>query len=534
MKAISAIVSLITVLGCLGVAGRAIAGGGGENMLLVVNPNDPASLQIANAYAALRDIPANNILFIAPPADYQQQRQPDLASGSHQHLSDADRQGHLRPRIDEPDQLHRHDRPGHLLLRSPPSRHADTNANSLNYALDLLTPLTNGSGLTLQNATLDYDSTARPRRFTRDPDNIPIGDNPAILHSATYSVSYSGAANYRHPVLHVGHDRLHRHQRQHGRPGHRQPANGAASDGTRPAGTIYFEDNGDIRSTTRDRSGRQPNRNSPPAAYPGSTRTALRRHAAEPQQRPRRGLRRSPHLTLPNGSTYLPGSWADNLTSYGCDFPDTSQTKATAFIAAGAAGTTGSVIEPYVPIHSRRASPIPRSTPSSPTARPSARRSPSRSPRPTFRCPWATCWRSPLPTCPRSRSPPARATMAPPREAFPSAGRRDSSIRTIATGISTLELLVDGLVSSSGTLAGGSGTFNLNTAGLSDGVHEVRIVGINNSQAASEGYTAQEIVVNNHGRSDQFQRRQPDADLVARRRSAWPRPPATARCRRSN
>jgi hypothetical protein len=43
---------------------------GGENMLLVVNPNDPASLQIANAYAGLRHIPASNMLFIAPPSDY--------------------------------------------------------------------------------------------------------------------------------------------------------------------------------------------------------------------------------------------------------------------------------------------------------------------------------------------------------------------------------------------------------------------------------------------------------------------------------
>ena len=45
-------------------------GGGGENMLLVVNPNDPSALQIANAYAVLRDIPANNIVFLAPPPDY--------------------------------------------------------------------------------------------------------------------------------------------------------------------------------------------------------------------------------------------------------------------------------------------------------------------------------------------------------------------------------------------------------------------------------------------------------------------------------
>ena len=56
-------------------------------MLLVVNPNDPASLQIANAYAALRDIPANNILFIAPPADYANDAGADLASGSHQLLT---------------------------------------------------------------------------------------------------------------------------------------------------------------------------------------------------------------------------------------------------------------------------------------------------------------------------------------------------------------------------------------------------------------------------------------------------------------
>ena len=74
----------------------------------------------------------------------------------------------------------------------------------------------------------------------------------------------------------------------------------------------------------------------------------------------------------------------------------------------------------------------------------------------------------------------------------------------IATGISKLEMLVDGLVSSSSTVAGASGTFSLDTTGLSDGVHEVRIVAINNAQAASEGYQSEPIVVNNHGRSIGF------------------------------
>ena len=78
----------------------------------------------------------------------------------------------------------------------------------------------------------------------------------------------------------------------------------------------------------------------------------------------------------------------------------------------------------------------------------------------------------------------------------------------IATGIAGLELLVDGLAGSWGTSAGGapsgSGTFNLSTAGLSDGVHELRVVAVNNASAASEGYATQQVLVNNHGRSINF------------------------------
>lgn len=64
-RSLDLICRLIVVVCFLAGVEKAHAGGGGENMLLVVNPNDPASLQIANAYAALRDIPANNLLYIA-------------------------------------------------------------------------------------------------------------------------------------------------------------------------------------------------------------------------------------------------------------------------------------------------------------------------------------------------------------------------------------------------------------------------------------------------------------------------------------
>lgn len=46
----------------------AYAGGGGQNMLLIVNPNDEPSLRIANAYVKARHIPTNNILYIVPPS----------------------------------------------------------------------------------------------------------------------------------------------------------------------------------------------------------------------------------------------------------------------------------------------------------------------------------------------------------------------------------------------------------------------------------------------------------------------------------
>ena len=43
---------------------RLLAGGGPENVLLVVNPQSPASLTIANHYVQLRQIPPDNLLFL--------------------------------------------------------------------------------------------------------------------------------------------------------------------------------------------------------------------------------------------------------------------------------------------------------------------------------------------------------------------------------------------------------------------------------------------------------------------------------------
>ena len=45
-------------------APAALAGGGPENLLLVVNPRSPASMTIANHYAQLRRVPARNVFYL--------------------------------------------------------------------------------------------------------------------------------------------------------------------------------------------------------------------------------------------------------------------------------------------------------------------------------------------------------------------------------------------------------------------------------------------------------------------------------------
>ncbi len=487
---------LLAAVCCL--SGRAaLAGGGGDNMLLVVNPNDAPSLQIANAYAALRDIPSSNIVFIAPPSYYQNDGAPitqaDVMSTYLTPISAAISARGLSGQINYIATI---GGPVSYTV-TPASMIPDSTAASLNYALSLLTPLTNGSGLTLQNSIYDFGSSTG---LYQSPSNIPIGDNPAIVHSSSYTVDYSLARKNISTQYYMS-----------GAIGY-TGANGntaaqviaslqsaVAADGARPGGTVYFEDNGDVRSTTRDgqwsATETQLTARGIPWAYEDNT------SGGTPQNRTNvsgavTGLS---NLSLPNGSTYLPGSWADNLTSFGCDFPDYSQTKATAFIAAGAAGSTGSVVEPYAIAARFTNSSIYTFIADGSTLGEAFAKSVWC---PDIQMPLGDMLAQPYADVPKVAFTSAPATYANVNGSISIAASAALTNPKIATGISKLELAVDGLINSSNT--GGSGSFTLNTATLSDGIHEVRVVGVNNAQAASEGYTAEEIVVNNHQRSINF------------------------------
>ena len=470
-------------------------------MLLVVNPNDPASLEIANAYAALRDIPANNVLYIAPPPDYHNDGQPisqaEVNSFYLTPIANAISSRGLSKQIDYIGTIGEATCYSITAQFSTPS----TTANSLNYALSLLTPLTNGSGLTLQGAT--YVSPSGPTSsLYQVSSNIPVGSNSAIHHSASYDVTYpvagsDFATNYYMSGT-LGYT---------GTNGNTvgeviaSLRSAAAADGTHPGGAVYYENSNDVRATMRDgewtstalqlaaRSVSDQFENNTPGATPLNRNNVAAAFCG------------APTMTLNNGSIYLPGSWADDVTSYGCDFLDTSQTKATAFIASGAAGTTGAVVEPYaLPARFTNTSIQTFIADGSTLAEAFAKSVAA----PDVQMPLGDMLAQPNADVPlvSFRSGPGNYGAARGAISLGTSARLVNP--RIATGIGQFELLVDGMVVSTAAAAGGGGTFSVNTAALSDGVHEVRAVAINNSQAASEGYAAMPIVVDNHGRSISF------------------------------
>jgi hypothetical protein len=120
----------------------------------------------------------------------------------------------------------------------------------------------------------------------------------------------------------------------------------AAADGTRPAGTIYFERNGNVRSATRE------------WAFAAAARELEKlgvRSVVEEGVLPRDRadvagavIGTSDFDWKGSRSTILPGAIVEHLTSFGGVMTkNAGQTPLSAFLAAGAAGSSGTVTEPF-------------------------------------------------------------------------------------------------------------------------------------------------------------------------------------------
>ncbi|MCA9050917.1 MAG: TIGR03790 family protein, partial [Planctomycetaceae bacterium] len=447
--------------------------GRGQDLLLIVNPNDEASVRIAGAYQELRHIPDNNILFIEPPTydgftrlhATAEEFWTDYVTTIHNAIHD-------RGLYDQIDFI--------AALGQPQSFNDGGDYQSLSYGLMQLDQYFAGMSV----ATGQTQSNGLTR----------IQQANALHHADTYANVFGSSTGtqqyYVSGLLGVSEqlgntpDQIIESLRR-----------SVAADGTKPVGTIYFEESDDIRSNTREFQWDAVQTDLNSAGIPFVEESNVSGSTPLNRIDVRGAVVGDAEARLPNGSTYLPGSWADNLTSYGGNFTSLNQTKATDFIAAGAAASSGTVEEPYAISSRFPAAQI--------FTRIDAGLTLGEAYYESVGDPDILQFIGDILAQPYADIP--RVTFTGPDElavvsgnltlqssaSVPAGGR--------ATAITTTELYVDGRLMQS--FDGGNGQFAIDTGGLSDGLHEFRVVAVANNRAESQGIALRNLVVNNHGRS---------------------------------
>ncbi|MHB1037952.1 MAG: TIGR03790 family protein [Pirellulales bacterium] len=283
-------------------------------------------------------------------------------------------------------------------------------------------------------------------------------------------------------------------------------ARSATADGTRPKGTIYYVRNNNVRSTTRE-----------PLFADAVAMLQKLGVAAEilegtvPRNKSDvQGAMIGTHQFdwKASGSTILPGAICEHLTSAGGALAGyyTQQTPLTEFLRYGAAGSSGTVIEPYA--EKRK---FPAATIQVQYARGcSLAEAFYQSVPGPFQLlivgdplcrPWANLPKVSVAGIPAPAT--VRGTLALKPSAQTPAGSK----------IDHFELFVDGV--RKGQCDPGQ-TLPLDTAALADGYHEVRVVAIEAGPIESQGRAVLPITVANRGRSIEFS--------AAPTRARWGRP----------
>lgn len=493
--------SLPAVLGLA--AQSALAGGGGQNMLLLVNPTDENSLRIANAYAKMRAIPANNIVFLTDGVynpgtiDFMGQVEINVSASTAMSTyikptADAIAARGLTSQIDYIGTL------GMAQAYGTKAHYGADTANSLTYGLSRLSSLTGTlNPLTTDQTVYNYSPLYQyPNRYT-------AGTNTAIHHAATYDTYYYDSNNQVHWTTSqyymagdIG------YSGQMGNGVNQIISNlqrSVNADGSNPQGTVYFEDSGDIYRSTAGRKNDWNSYGKPALTARGIT-TVTESGVVPTNRTDVLGVvAGAATLSLPNGSTYLAGSFADNLTSAGGNFVDRGQTKSTQFLAAGAAATYGAVWEPYNDSNRFASSMVHSYLADGSTQAEAYAKS--------VNVPDMQVFLGDMLGQPSADVPKVSFTAGPADNATVSGSVAISATGSLtspklATGVAKLQLWVDGKqVSGASDITGNTGTFSLDTSKLSDGKHEVRVVAVNNAAAESQGYALESINVNNLGRS---------------------------------
>jgi hypothetical protein len=355
-------------------AASALAGGGPENVLLVVNPKSHASLTIANHFVHLRQTPPENLLFL--PWDASKQT-TDVATF---------RREILRPVLQAIQDRHLSDQIDYVIYSSdfPWGINLDADVSRFREEMRRAAPPAQAK----PEAKPADNPTEQQQKPPAPPDPwprqlTPVGslNGMTFLWQAVLSETpayFEPAGNHyarRSTDPKQANTLAFRGNRQYGDDGRATAAGGrryflstmlgvtagrgntpaevvnylrraAEADGTQPKGTIYFVENSDIRSKARQ--------DLFPAAVEQLKALGV---AAEilpgtvPLNKPDvQGavLGTATFDWKASGSTILPGAICEHFTSFGGVMSQgAGQTPLSELLRFGAAGASGTVTEPY-------------------------------------------------------------------------------------------------------------------------------------------------------------------------------------------
>ncbi|MCB1069044.1 MAG: TIGR03790 family protein [Kiritimatiellae bacterium] len=296
---------------------------GPHELAILVNQNSPRSVALANHYAALRDIPGSNLIHLDLP---------DSLLNASARIQPAD----FRTYIYDPAQALIQERglAGHILAWA--------------YSLDFPVRVEwqqpfSVQGLTFTRGNMPTPDQVKNGTYTsllfRGPDREGGTQSPAL---SLEQFAMAARTNMPLPSMMLG---FAGSRGQTFEQALSTLTNSRRGDALSPPGWIYFiERKGDPRSDCRA------------WQFPGaqeelkSLGVAARITEDYPKQN-------SSVIGLMTGQAYLPpaaleraflpGAYAEHLTSFGADFINPDQTKATAWLNHGAAGSAGTVIEPF-------------------------------------------------------------------------------------------------------------------------------------------------------------------------------------------
>jgi len=479
------------------------AGGGPENVFVVVNAASWASQTVANHFIELRQIPPVNVFYL------------DWTAGTDSIEGDAFRQRILGPTLEMIDRRGLAGQIDYIVYSSDLPYGVDLSRDFVNAKIpDVARP-----GLSINSATYlwhlvfaksalmmhpninHYMREARERKvefpthgfrswygWGNQGEIIEAGGQPYML--STMLAMTSGRGNSVNEAVSY----LKR---------------SAGADGTHPKGTVYFSKTADVRSTTR---------------------TPMFDLAVEQLAKVNVGVKGAVISTpLPtgrndvlgvmcgtpefswaaSGSKILPGAICENLTSFGGMLTEVaSQTPLTEFLRYGAAGSSGTVIEPMaldykfpsplIHVHYARGctlaesyyqavfSPAQLLIVGDPLCRP-----------------WANIPQVQVSGIPTSKKVAGKVTLTCSAEAPGDAK------------IDRYELFVDGrqMGSTRGTTHGN--TLSWDTTTESDGYHELRVVAVDATPIATQGRAILGVTVDNHKLT---------AEIAAPKSARWDEP----------